>query len=326
MYKKMFGRAAAELDKNAAVTCVDNGYEALDNLKRRGYDIVVIDIEVSGLGAELLEPFMQEAAKALVLVTARPSSVSGKLCAEAMAKGAFDYMIKPVYNSYDENFDLVKRRMSDVFKVAYEERGKKGFQPGAEPEKNAFKPKIVLIAVSTGGPSALKSILTRLRGDFSVPILVVQHIAPQFTEHLARHLNHKSSLKVKVAENKETVTAGTVYIAPGGTHMKLNAENKITLDGSPPVNGLRPAADALFESVAESFTESGVLAVILTGMGNDGQKGLVALKEKQDCYCLAQSKKTCVVYSMPYAALESGLADKILDLDKIPAEMERLTR
>jgi two-component system chemotaxis response regulator CheB len=214
-----------------------------------------------------------------------------------------------------------------------EKRQKKGRQPEAAPananvkkmpEKRLFRPKIVLIAVSTGGPQALESILPKLRGDFPAPVLVVQHIATQFTEHLAHHLNQKSQLRVKVAEDGEAVTAGTVYIAPGGTHMKLSAESKVQLDDEPPINGIRPAADALFESVAESFTESEVLAVILTGMGSDGKRGLAALKKMGRCFCVAQSEETCVVYGMPRAAVESGLVDKVLNLDKISAEIENL--
>jgi two-component system chemotaxis response regulator CheB len=332
VYKKIFRQAAEELDKNAAVTCVESGNEALDSIKRQDYDILAIDMEASGLGAdELLKGITREIPKALVLITARPSSVSDKLCAEAMAKGAFDYMIKPVYNSYSDNFDVVKRKMTDIFKMVYEEREKKSKRREFEPAKareilrqSIFRPKIVLIAVSTGGPPALENILAKLRGDFPVPIMVVQHMPPQFTDHLAHHLNHKSQLMVKVAENKETVTAGTVYIAPGGMHMKLNGENKIQLDDSPPVNGIRPAADVLFASVAESFTESGVLAVILTGMGHDGRDGLIKLKKNRDCFCVAQSEETCVVYGMPHAAVESGLVDKILDLDQISAEIEGL--
>ena len=331
VYKKILRLAAADLDKNAALTCVDNGNEALDNIKRNNYDVFVIDIDASGLDAgELLKVITREIPKALVLVTARASSISEKLCAEAVAKGAFDCMIKPVYSSYSENYDAVKQKLSDIFKIVYDKREKKDEQSGVEPVKakktqaeNVFRPKIVLIAVSTGGPLALENIFTKLRGDFPVPVLVVQHIPPQFTEHLARHLNQKSQLSVKVAENGEPIVAGTVYIAPGGMHMKLNAENEILLDDSPPLNGIRPAADALFESVAESFTEP-VLAVILTGMGSDGKNGLAALKEKRDCFCLAQSEDTCVVYGMPRAAVESGLADKVLDVDKISAEMESL--
>ena len=190
--------------------------------------------------------------------------------------------------------------------------------------RNRFQPGIVLFAASTGGPIALESIIPKLIRDFPVPVLVVQHMLRQFTEALANNLNQKSMLKVKVAENRETVEAGTVYIAPGGKHMKLNSKNRIYFDESPPINGVRPAADILFESIAESFTGQGVLVVILTGMGRDGEKGLARLKEKQDCICIAQSEETCVVYGMPRAAVESGYADMVLDLDKIPHEIHSL--
>ena len=323
LYKKMFRQAAAELDKNAAVTCVANVNEAFAKIERNDYDIIVIDIEAPGLDIdELFKKITREIPKALVLITVQPSSVCDALCAQATAKGAFDCMVKPVYNSYGENFDVIKRKMSDIFKIAYEKCGERCRPPKIR--KNGFRAKLVLIAVSTGGPAALEDILTKLGGNFPAPILVVQHIAPQFTEHLAYHLNQKSQLRVKVAENEEAVTAGTVYIAPGGAHMKLNAENRIQLDDSPPLNGIRPAADVLFKSVAESFSEPGVLAVILTGMGSDGVNGLSALKEKLDCFCLAQSEETCVVYGMPRVAAENGLVDKILDLDKISAEIESL--
>ena len=188
-----------------------------------------------------------------------------------------------------------------------------------------FQPGIVLLATSTGGPMALERILPKLSGDFPVPILVIQHMLPQFIETLASSLNVKSMLRVKVAESRETIAAGTVYIAPGGVHMKLSVKNRIYFDQSPPINGVRPSADILFESVAESFTGQGVLVVILTGMGRDGENGLAKLKEKQECFCLAQSEKTCVVYGMPRAVIESGYADMILDLEKIPEEIESLT-
>ena len=181
---------------------------------------------------------------------------------------------------------------------------------------------IVLIAASIGGPVALENILPKLGKGFPAPILIVQHMPAHFSEILADTLDHKSRLKVKVAENMDNVEKGTVYIAPGGTHMKLDGKNRIYLDGSPPVNGTRPAADELFSSVADSPGITGVLAVILTGMGSDGAKGLAELKKKRACFCLAQSEKTCVVYGMPRAAAENGLADKILDLDEIPVEME----
>jgi len=241
-------------------------------------------------------------------------------------------MTKPIYDSYGENLDTIKSKMKYIIKKATQKNhGKNESKPEVEflktkkiPKKNTLNPEIVLIAASTGGPLALNNILSNMRSDFPVPILVVQHIPSYFTETLAHHLDNKSHLKVKIAEDRETVTASTVYLAPGGMHMKLDIENKIKLDDSPPISGLRPAADVLFESVAKSFSFSRVLVVILTGMGSDGKKGLASLKAKKDCLCLAQSEETCVVYGMPRCAVESGLVDKVLDLEKISHEIESL--
>ena len=195
--------------------------------------------------------------------------------------------------------------------------------------KNAhrgFRPEIVLVASSTGGPFALEEILSNLGTQFPPPILIVQHMLAHFTEILAQNLDMKSQLRVKVAESGELILDGSVYIAPGGVHMKLDMENRICLDDSPMINGVKPAADALFSSVAESFAGSKVLAIVLTGMGRDGEGGLALLKKKKDCICLAQSERTCTVYGMPRVVAECGLADMVLDLDEIPREMERMFR
>jgi two-component system chemotaxis response regulator CheB len=263
------------------------------------------------------------------LVTARPSPANDKLFTEALIKGAAECMVKHIDDSYGENLDIIKRKIKDIIKVISNDRGDKETGRAAGPlkvkeglKKNKFYPEIVLIAASTGGPSALETVISKLRGDFPVPVLIVQHIPAYFTANLGQNLDIKTAIKVKVAENRETIKAGTVYLAPGGTHMTLDSKNSIWLDDSPPRSGIRPAADVLFESVAEKFTGSKVLAVILTGMGSDGKDGLIKLKEKKECFCLTQSEQTCVVYGMPRAVAESGLADKVVDLDRIASEIE----
>ena len=185
-----------------------------------------------------------------------------------------------------------------------------------------FRPQLILIAASTGGPRALETIIPLLRPDLPVPVLIVQHMPPHFIETLAERLDSKSKLKVKVADNGEKIHGRTVYLAPGGVHMRLSADNEVYLDDSPPINGVRPAADALFESIAEDFAGSRILAIILTGMGNDSMKGIRKLKDKKNCFCIAQSEKTCVVYGMPRTIVESDLADKVLDLESIVPEIE----
>ena len=187
---------------------------------------------------------------------------------------------------------------------------------------NQFSPEIVLIAASTGGPAAFEALMPEIRRDFPVPILIVQHITAYFTEIFAQRLDQISRINVKLAEDGETVSAGTVYVAPSGKHMKLNSGNRICFEHSPLVVGVRPAADVLFESVADNFKGRRVLAVVLTGMGRDGKNGVAKLKEKKECFCIAQSERTCIVYGMPRAVAECGMADKIMDLNDIAPGIE----
>ena len=341
VYKKMIAQGVKEVNENTSVVCVADCDEALALIKRNNYDIIIIDAEISGMGLlELLKVIRVNLPRSFVLVMARPSSVNDKLFSETTSRGATECMVKPIYDSYGDNLEIIKRKMMEIIENRRDDSEKKetgtreaGIKSEPETGKEAvkgketdredrFSPDIVLVAASTGGPLALETILARIREDFSVPILIIQHIPASFTESLARNLDQKSKLKVKVAENKETIIPGTAYIAPGGAHMKLDSRNRIYLDDSPPRGGVRPAADVLFESVAEDFAGSKVLAVILTGMGSDGKEGLVLLKEKKECICLAQSEKTCVVYGMPRVVIEDGLTDKILDLDEFSSEIE----
>jgi len=221
-----------------------------------------------------------------------------------------------------------KANMSNARELNIENKNKTGksSSAGIKVKKSFstkhFRPQIILIAVSTGGPRALEKIIPALRPDITVPILIVQHMPPHFIETLVQRLSSKSKLKVKVAENGEYIKGGVVYLAPGGVHMRLNADNEVYLDDSPPLNGVRPAADALFESIAEDFAGLRVLTVVLTGMGQDSLRGIKKLKDKKKCYCIAQSEKTCVVYGMPRVVIEEGLADKVLDLEEIAPEIE----
>ena len=330
VYKKMITQGVKEVNENTSVICATDSDEAIKLIKRNNYDVIVIDAEIPGSGLfELLNVIKTEIPKALVLVTARPSMANDKVFPKAISAGATACMIKPIYESYGENLEMIKNKILDISRVLRDPNEKKAFSrrnelsdAAVKIEEDGFSPEIVLIAASTGGPIALESIITKIREDFPVPVLIVQHIPTSFTENMARNLDQKSKIKIKVAEDKETISAGTIYFAPGGAHMTLDAKNKIRLDDSPPRGGIRPAADVLFESVAEKFAGSRVLAVILTGMGSDGKEGLIRLKEKKECFCLVQSEETCVVYGMPRAAVEEGLADKILALELISSEIE----
>ena len=327
-YRKMFTKAAAELDKNAVISSASNGSEAKAMIKLIDFQLIVIDAEIAGLDA-LLEEIKSAHPKTYVLLATRPSKMSNEICTKSLAAGAADCMIKPIQRSYSENFDVIKDKMDGIFKALSENSAGKPPSP-IEHETTrhnagliSFRPGIVLIAASTGGPSALENVLSKIEEGFPAPILIVQHMLPHFTETLAQNLNQKSKLRVKVADEGESVVGGTVYIAPGGVHMVLASGNTVGTDDSPPKNGVKPSADVLFESVAEHYSGHGVLAVILTGMGRDGTDGLARLKDKIDCFCIAQSEETCVVYGMPRVAVESGLVDKVLDLGEIADEITR---
>jgi len=321
----MFARAAIQCDSDVVVIYASTQSEAQRIIMRQNVDVIVVDLEISGLDfAAFFRSVMMEVPRALVLATAQQSSVSDALCDEAMTEGAHDYFIKPINDSYNANYDKVKQKITALFanvpkgiKKKEKDFIKTSINNNIKNESIEVNPAVILIAASTGGPMALESILSGLPADFPVPVVIVQHMAMTFLNSLRNHLSQKSKLNIKIAEEGERIIAGTTYLAPGGIHTRLEKNGRIAFDDSPPINGIRPAADILFKSAAVSFAGRGVLAVILTGMGNDGAAGLEALKDKTNCYCIAQSESSSVVYGMPRAAAEAGLADNILDINDI---------
>lgn len=179
---------------------------------------------------------------------------------------------------------------------------------------------IVLIGTSTGGPRALHQVLTGLPKQFPAPVLVVQHMPPKFTHSLAQRLDSYCAIQVKEAEQGERLRSGVAYIAPGGLHMELHHNSNgyfIALDGSTPARmGHRPSVDVLFESAVRC---SGLRrhAVIMTGMGSDGMKGLQALRQGGAETAIAEAEETCIVFGMPRSAIEGGATTHILPLPQI---------
>lgn len=178
-----------------------------------------------------------------------------------------------------------------------------------------------MIGASTGGPAALPVVLSALPGDYPLPILIVQHMPPLFTTSLADSINRKVALAVSEGHQGRKLEGGHAYIAPGGHHLKVKRafDNSVRLvvSDDPPENHCRPAVDVLFRSVAEEFGGRAV-AVIMTGMGNDGVAGLRTLKSL-GAYVIAQNEETCSVFGMPQEAIRAAVVDLVLPLDKIAA-------
>lgn len=179
--------------------------------------------------------------------------------------------------------------------------------------------KLVCIGTSTGGPKALQAVLSNIPKDIRAPIVIVQHMPPNFTKSLANRLDSACAIRVKEAEEGEFLHEGTAYIAPGGHHMTFKQESggtKVRIVDSQPINGHRPSVDVMFSS-ASQLQNYDKIAVIMTGMGADGAQGLVQLKKTGNVWAIAESEESCIVFGMPKAAIQTNMIDTIQKLDHI---------
>lgn len=188
------------------------------------------------------------------------------------------------------------------------------------------KSKIVALACSTGGPKSLQQVIPMLPGSLDAPVVLVQHMPAGFTLSLAQRLDEMSSVHVKEAEDGDVLKNGTVYIAPGGRHMRVVRSGReccIRLSDEPAVEGLRPCANLMYESL-ENCRYDEVTCVVLTGMGADGTNGIKGLAARHvNIHVIAQDEDTCIVYGMPKAIAQSGLADEVVPLSRVAEEITR---
>jgi two-component system, chemotaxis family, protein-glutamate methylesterase/glutaminase len=184
--------------------------------------------------------------------------------------------------------------------------------------------KVVGIACSAGGLTALQSILSQLPKDFPVPIVIVQHIAPDRHSLMPEILARTSPMRIKSAEQGETVSAGTVYIAPPNYHLLVDEEEKIDLSSADAVRYLRPCADVLFESMAKVYGKD-TIAIVLSGTGSDGSRGIQAVKEAGG-YIIAQDESSSAFSGMPHSAIQTGAVDEVIPLPGIATHLLKLVQ
>lgn len=182
----------------------------------------------------------------------------------------------------------------------------------------------VVIGASTGGPKALQVVLPNIEGNIGVPVFVVQHMPKGFTKTFADRLDKLCKLKVVEAQDGMNIEKDTIYIAQGGFHMIIGDDKRIKLNSEPPIWGVRPAVDKLFESAVKVY-KGKVISAILTGMGRDGAQGTVIVKEAGGT-TISQDKETCTIYGMPKAAYETGKVDVVLPLDKIGQKISSIIK
>jgi two-component system chemotaxis response regulator CheB len=262
----------------------------------------------------------------IVIVTASFEAREVELAMQALRAGALTVLRKPEgpgspsFEEVAQKFIATVKAMAAVKVVRHWRPRAPGGAPAALSAASPVRGRtLVAIATSTGGPAALNQLLAQLPGDFPIPILIVQHNTPGFMPGLVDWLNGSCDLQVKVAVQGEPIRGHTVYLAPDGRHLGVSAQAKVLLSTAPPIGGFRPSGTYLFDSVA-AVAGRAAIAVILTGMGNDGLEGLHAIR-RAGGRIIAQDEDSSVVWGMPGAAVAAGLADLVLPLDMIPARL-----
>jgi two-component system chemotaxis response regulator CheB len=316
------------LSADPAITVIGtarNGEEAIAMTAALRPDVVTMDVRMPGIdGLEATRRIMAQTPTPIVIISGHYDVV---LSLEALRAGALTILPKPS-GPHAENFAeqcawLVRtvKSMAAV-KVVRRRRGKPAAAAPATARLPRARPRIVSIAASTGGPAALAQVLGGLPPAFPLPLLVVQHIANGFADGLARWLDGVSPLSVRIAGEGEALAPGTVYLAPDDHHLMVRNAETVTVARTPPVDGFRPSASVLFESAARVFGGAAV-AVVLTGMGEDGVSGIRSLHAAGGCV-IAQDEQTSVIYGMPGATVAAGLADYVLPLPAIAKHIEAL--
>jgi two-component system chemotaxis response regulator CheB len=319
-----------------------DGEEAVRLTRRLRPDVVTMDVRMPKMdGLEATRRIMHETPTPIVIVTADLMQADMNLTFEALRAGALTVVGKPGLDDTETCTKVIQtvRLMADVPVVHHWDR-REWRPPEAlempHPPAIANEPvplakgeslrhwQMIGIASSTGGPATLAKILGQLPASFPVPILVVQHVTNGFVTGLAEWLDSVTPLHVGLASHGETPQPGTVLFAPDDYHIQVNSQGVVELYKGPSYKGLRPSANYLFHSLARAYGRR-VVGIVLTGMGDDGAEGLLAMRQAGGL-TLAQDEQTCVVYGMPREAIALGAVDEVLPLDQIALTLDRLTK
>lgn len=313
-----------------------NGQDALRKVETLRPDVVTLDVEMPVMdGIEALKEIMKKYPMPVVMLSSKTREGTHSTLS-AMENGAFDFVAKPsgtisldlhkvkdiLIETVEQAVKVPKSKFDHSLKVTKVPSPARVISPKKITASSfvSRNQKIVLIGTSTGGPRALQNVITKIPKQIKAPILIVQHMPAGFTKSLAERLNQLSAITVKEAEDGDILQNGVAYVAPGGYHLrfkKVNTHYVIALDKKePPRSGHRPSVDVMFEDISR-FKELDKVAVVMTGMGADGAKGLTRLKKTGNTVAIAESAETCIVYGMPKAAVETQLVDEVVFVEDI---------
>lgn len=346
LFRAALQRALERLDNVKVVGSVWDGAKAIAFLQGHPVDLVTLDVEMPTMDglATLREINRLAAAGSLstpvgCLLVSAFTERGARITIEGLELGAFDFIAKPAAASADDavtrlsdelalkikGFRLRRQLTAAPAPVSAPPRSSATAEPSMPPAALASRvlraPRAICIAASTGGPQALATLLPALAVASTIPILIVQHMPVGFTAFLAESLARRAPRPVREARDHEPIAPGGIYLAPGGRHLLVRAGGdggtELLLNEQPPVNGCRPSGDVLLRSVAAVFGAQSV-GIVLTGMGQDGAQGLLALR-RAGGVTIAQDEATSVVWGMPGHAVQLGAAEQVLPLREIPA-------
>lgn len=313
-----------------------SGEQAIEVIDTAAPDVITMDIRLPGMnGMEATQLIMERRPTPIVVVAGNVDDEELKISINALRVGALSVVAKPVnptHESYSTMAEQLCTRLAVMSQVrVIRQRGNRARPrpPGvaAVAAPFGFAPqgpvRLVAMAASTGGPRALEQLLGALPAEFPAAIALVQHITASFHRGFVSWLNDLSPIPAATAEPGQPLTAGRIHVAPPNAHLCVR-DNRFHFDHGPPVSMQKPSASVLFESVARSMGEQAI-GVLLTGMGDDGATGLLAMRQR-GAWTIAEDESTAVVYGMPAVAVGLGAASESLPLDRIAQRVVALTR
>lgn len=342
IFRHIVNEALSKLTNIEVIGSVRNGKKAIEFLETHTPDVVTLDVEMDEMdGLETLKEIKEINVKRNsnigVIMLSAHTKQGADITIEALEAGAFDFLTKPAAKNANESIKVLREELSEKIDELNKRKNRvraslstKPIQKRTvkvEPRKKIAPSKYeaILIGVSTGGPKALAELMPKLTQNTDLPIFIVQHMPATFTKALAESLNKKSPYTVVEAKDGDIAQKETAYIAPGGKHMVLRKAGieglKINVNNQPPEEGCKPSVNILFRSAAP-ILGANVIALILTGMGSDGTRGLRSLK-RNGAYIIAQDQKSSVVWGMPGSAVESGVVDDVASLNEIAELVEK---
>jgi two-component system chemotaxis response regulator CheB len=324
------------------VGSVWSGEKALELARDQLPDFVTLDIQMPGLGGIATLKALRELANARrhslgVLLVSAHTRQGAAITIEGLQEGAFDFLHKPDSSDPRANEATLRRQLLEKIELWRTSR-QPGFRrgavhpptlspptPTAPVQRGVCRYRALLIGASTGGPEALSELVPKFAPQAPLPILLVQHLPADFGSYFAHSLSRRAGASVVEAYDGQPAVAGRIYLAPGGSHLVLRGNGPHLVCGlsdSPPENGCRPAVDVLFRSAAAACGDR-ALALVLTGMGQDGARGALALR-RAGARVLVQDQDTSVVWGMPGTTVEMGAADEVLALSQMGDTVRRL--